>query len=279
MNVPVAAGEAVSVYMQWDDPFGASGNDYDLWLLNAAETDVLCEFGCVSRDLQDGNDDPVEAVCYHNNTADTVSVRVAVQKYFGADRYLELFISSAPSQYNGPADSVVGHAAVPGVLAVAAIDAGDPGHDEIEFFSSRGPSTIRIPGQVIRQKPDIAGIDGVRVTGAGGFVQTFFGTSASPPHIAAIAALLRGAAPDASAAAIRSALKQGAVDPGAAGPDRIFGAGRADALASLVALDPDRDRDGVGDFDEIAQGRDPSVNEGALLQLLLTILEANDKSP
>src|SRR5207244_3528104 len=39
----------------------------------------------------------------------------------------------------------------------------------IEFFSSRGPT---LDG---RQKPDVSAIDGVSVTGAGGFSGTFFG--------------------------------------------------------------------------------------------------------
>ena len=39
--------------------------------------------------------------------------------------------------------------------------AGDPGVDEIEFFSSRGPCTIRFPEAEIRDKPQLAGVDGI----------------------------------------------------------------------------------------------------------------------
>ena len=89
-----------------------------------------------------------------------------------------------------PMGSVFGHKAVPGVIAVGAIDAGDAGHDDIEAFSSQGPSEVYFPSFESRLKPDITGIDGVAVTGAGGFPNPFFGTSAAAPHIAAIAALV-----------------------------------------------------------------------------------------
>src|SRR5207245_2882448 len=65
-----------------------------------------------------------------------------------------------------------------------AINQADPGNDNIEAFSSRGPTLDN------RTKPDITAIDGVSVTGDGGFPSTFFGTSATSPHVGAIAALL-----------------------------------------------------------------------------------------
>ena len=85
----------------------------------------------------------------------------------------------------------------------------------------------------MRQKPEITGIDGVSVTGAGGFPTTFFGTSAAAPHIAGITALLKSANPSATRQEIEAALLGGAVDLGAPGIDNVFGAGRANALNSL----------------------------------------------
>ena len=103
---------------------------------------------------------------------------------------------------------------------------------------SRGPSRIDFPSLQIRQKPDLAGIDGVSVTGTGGFPGTFFGTSAAAPHVAGIAALLKQTRPSASPAKLRQALENGAVDLGAAGPDNVFGRGRVDAIAAHDLLKP-----------------------------------------
>ena len=65
-----------------------------------------------------------------------------------------------------------------GAVSVGAISASDPGIDDIESFSSRGPTNNGVT------KPDVA------VTGYGGFPSTFTGTSAAASHVAGLAALL-----------------------------------------------------------------------------------------
>ncbi len=72
------------------------------------------------------------------------------------------------------------------------------------------------------------------MSGQGGFPTTFFGTSASAPHTAALAALLLQGGLT-TPAEVRSCLQQGAVDLGAPGDDGVFGAGRADGLAAFDA--------------------------------------------
>ena len=92
-----------------------------------------------------------------------------------------------------------------------------------------------------RQKPDVAAIDGVSVTGAGGFPPSspghFHGTSAAAPHVAGVAALLKSAFPTATAGKISNALKNSAVDLGVPGTDTTFGAGRVDALEAYYYID------------------------------------------
>lgn len=66
------------------------------------------------------------------------------------------------------------------------------------------------------------------------------GTSFAAPHVSAVAALLSAAGYD--AAGIRERLAAGAVDLGAPGPDRQYGAGRVDAAASLDGAPPARAR-------------------------------------
>jgi len=59
------------------------------------------------------------------------------------------------------------------------------------------------------------------------------GTSAAAPYVSALVALLISRAPDMSNEMVRAALHNSAVDLGQPGWDRIFGAGRIDALAAL----------------------------------------------
>ncbi len=169
MPVLIDPGGEISVTLQWNDPFGGSGNDYDLSLWNNTVTVMLAE----SNDLQDGNDNPIEQLTYTNLTAFSQTVRVAVARTSGASRRIEMFVLSRPDaevvQFVVPEGSVFGHAAVPDVLAVGAIASDDPGNDTIRDFSSRGPSQIFFPAPQVRPKPDLAAIDKVSVTGAGGF--------------------------------------------------------------------------------------------------------------
>ena len=148
------------------------------------------------------------------------------------------------NEFNVPAGSVFGHPAVTGAIAAGAIAASDPGNDTIETFSSRGPAEVFSPSFESRLKPDVAAIDGVSVTGAGGFPSPFFGTSAAAPHVAGVAALvlqaLRETQPGLSKAAeateVFNTLQSTAIDLGDSGPDQVFGAGRVNALAAVESL-------------------------------------------
>lgn len=235
MDYILPPGADVTIRLQWNDPFGQSGNDYDLFLLDQNGTTLT-----KSVESQTGNDNPFEALFFQNTTNQAMPVNIFVNKFGGADRRLEFFALSRTGgeilQYNVPGDSIFGHPAIPGVLAAAAIDASDPGSDSIESFSSLGPSTIFFPAPATRAKPDITAIDGVSVTGAGGFPSTFFGTSAASPHVAGVAALLKSRSPSTSAAEIANALINTAVDLGAPGQDTTFGGGRIDAVAAANAL-------------------------------------------
>jgi len=225
----------VKVILQWNDNFGSSGNDYDLWLFNMNGWDLLTS----SAVTQNGDDDPLEGFSYTNTTGSDILAEIDVTKYSGQTepQTLELYIYPNYSYvypYNiTSVDSIFGHAAVSGVIAAGAINTSDPNNDEIEPYSSQGPVTIIGQGQ--RMKPDVAGIDCVSVTGAGGFQTPFCGTSAAAPHIAAIAAQLWGEYPSATGNQIRDHLLNSAVDLGTHGVDTVFGHGRADSLLDFQA--------------------------------------------
>ncbi len=240
MDVLVGPGGRLVALLQWNDRFGSATNDYDLFMLDDFGNNLCNTTFCFGTTDQSLFPDPLEGVCFFNNSAFTTKVNVVAERVSGVSKRLEMFFlgNVLVNQYNVPGDSIFGHPAVPGVLAVGAINAADPGNNDIEPFSSRGPSTIFFPSAQTRPKPDLTGIDGVSVTGVGGFASTFFGTSAAAPHVAGVAALLVESAPTATPARIRNALTRGAVDLGVSGRDNTFGWGRVDALKANNRLKP-----------------------------------------
>ena len=232
--VVVPPGGTLTCILQWNDPFGASANDYDLFLL-----DQNLRVIAASDDPQVGAQDPIEAISV-SNVSDSNAVANVVIDRFGqsAPRRLELFCLGAGSlEHVTPAGSIIGHPALGEVVSVAAIDVADPGLDQVESFSSRGPARIDFPTRVDRSKPDLAGFDGVSISNAGAFPAcppfcAFFGTSAAAPHTAGVAALLLQENPSRTPREIQIALRQGAVDIGPVGFDDASGFGRLDALAS-----------------------------------------------
>ena len=233
LYVHLAAGESVTVVMQWDDPFGGSGNDYELSLFNDDTGDLLDQ----SLYEQNGDDDPLEFVQYYNNTGSAIEAVIVAYEYDAPeDKTLEIYISGNSTTYTTnivSADSIYGHPAVPGVIACGALNDSSP--NSIAYYSSCGPVTT-LTGT--RQKPDICGIDGVSITGAGDFGSyssgsySFYGTSAAAPHIAAVIALLESRFPSMDTADIKQMLLDNGVDLGAGGYDNVYGYGRGDALAA-----------------------------------------------
>ncbi|MBN2410152.1 S8 family serine peptidase [candidate division KSB1 bacterium] len=234
-NLPLNGN--IRVVLQWNDQFGSSGNDYNLYLYSFRTSAIVAS----SVNVQNGNDDPLEFISYTANGTTFGDFAILVVKSEGAaSKNLEVYMygSNGGSTYmnnTSPVDAIFGHPAVPGALGVGAIAASDPDNDDIELFSSQGPVTISYPSSESRAKPDICGIDGVDVTGAGGFSDPFYGTSAAAPHIAAIAAQLWSALPSSTGDEIRDMITDDAVDMGSGGFDNVFGYGRADALAAYEA--------------------------------------------
>ena len=251
------------VTLQWNDQFGSSGNDYDLFLCPPGLKPVkfnlqngVCES---STRGQDGNDDPRESIStvFSRFTGYPVG-DVYIRKYEDGDedKRLKLFVLSGEVLEHGVAEGgIVGHPAAGGVLAVGAIGASEPGNDEPESLSDRGQTKIFFPNEETRNKPDVMGIDGVLVTGSGGFGSPasgvrgnrFFGTSAAAPHVAGIAALVmearRKATPNATrktvADTVTQKLRDTAIDLGEQDSDgysKVFGYGRADALAAIESV-------------------------------------------
>ena len=256
VSMRVRSGDFVNVILQWNDEFGASGNDYDLFVCPSGLKPVkfnlqnnICE---ESTSVQNGDDDPFETVIASFSPG-APDADIYIRKYSGDAKSLELFVLGGRILEHGVKEGgIIGHPAVAGVLAVGAIAAADPGNDEPEAFSDRGQTEIYFPSRETRDKPDVMGIDGVTVTGVGGFGiplagisgSRFYGTSAAAPHVAGVAALVmeaqRLADPSMTKKAVADEvvkiLRDTAIDLGAAGHDTTFGYGRADALAAIESI-------------------------------------------
>lgn len=237
LYINMVAGSSVRVVLEWNDQFGASGNDYDLSLYSYA----IPAYVATSTNRQTGTSNPLEFISYTATASSAGDFAIVVNKYSGVAKTLEVYIypSGSTSVYTKnitPVDAIFGHPAVVGAIAVGAVRATTP--NTIEYFSSQGPCTITYPSSIVRSKPDVVGTDGVSITGAGGFENPFYGTSAAAPHVAAVAAQIWAAFPGETGNQIRDAIKSSAVDLGTTGFDYIYGYGRADALNAYDGLLP-----------------------------------------
>jgi hypothetical protein len=221
--------------LNWSDPLGGTGNDYDLYALNSAGTTLVS----ASTSTQDGNDDPFEAIA-----PSAAGTRLVIVKLTGAARFLRITTNRGRLTVNTPGQTT-GHSTVAAAFGVAATPAVGPfpsphsAANVLETFSSDGPrklffladgtpftpGNVSSTGGITRQKPDITAADGVSVTGAGGFPIQFGGTSAAAPHAAAVAGLLKSGNPALTPAQIRTALQSTAIDIEAPGVDRDAGNG------------------------------------------------------
>lgn len=231
----------IRVFLEWDDKWEDSGNNYDLFLVDGDTSEILTS----SEMNQDGNDLPLEYITYTNKKEKALNASLQIRKTGGEERELELFIYrwqgvTVSSENIVPEDSIFGHPALPEVLTVGAVNPGESGTYKPENFSSRGPVTLVYPFREIRPKPDLSGISGINVTGSGGIPRKLHGTSASAPYAAGIACLIGSAFPEKSSMDIKRLLCSSAIDLEKPGYDTVFGYGLADAVRAyeLAAREP-----------------------------------------
>jgi hypothetical protein len=256
------SGGLVWIELQWNDTFGASSNDYDLYLFRNSDFALVA----LSEGVQSGTQDPVETIVFQNTGPDRF-YDIVINKWSGSTRTFDMFVpwcdcvplpnglSNEPVlNYNTLSSSVPNNPDATGlVVSHGAINAAEPGNDLIAPYSSRGPTNGGLT------KPEAVAIDGVAVSGAGGFPSTFYGTSTAAAHGGAIAALILACAPSlkhgepgdnpvGDRTALRNAILNSALDLGTAGNDNTYGRGRldADAAAAAASCSTDVDADGVG---------------------------------
>jgi subtilisin family serine protease len=200
------------IFLNWD-AYPATNQDYDLHLVNKNNTVVAA-----SQNWQTGSQEPAEALAY-NLLPSQAPYKLRVVRYSGTAPmrfHLHSFQHDlatnvvAASSLMDPAPS--SSSLTVGAMSVAVWNS----TQSIEVFSSQGPTSS---GAI---KPDLTGPDGnATVT-----YPSFYGTSSASPHVAGMAALLRGLHPEHSADQVQAELEAGVVDVGAAGKDNVFGAGK-----------------------------------------------------
>lgn len=254
LEFTLPAHGAMAASLNWADPIGAVTTQLDY---------VLRTAGTLNRvPAGDPTIPRVKAGVF--STADTVVTQgVSIVRHLPAPAAappVSLILTGIPGESailhqdrfesTGPdvvGSTLFGHQSDPAALAVAAVDSGTL---TLETFSTLGPATtffgagitepVTVPG------PAVAGTDDLPVSTTvltGNVI--FKGTSAAAPTVAAVAALARELAPDATPADLRAALTEGARTDGVQTPwnaaipaSRYWGAGLVDAAATLEFLAP-----------------------------------------
>jgi subtilase family protein/Big-like domain-containing protein len=257
-NFTVPAKGELLLDLQWAEPRGGVGTDFDAYLIDPGG-DVVAS--SKHRNLT-ATQRPYELVGVENTGASAVPVRLAISRFAGpaiplaegpAIKFVQLgnAVPTTAQYETSSADTigptVFGHAAAAGAIAVGAVRYNKT--TAPESFSSRGPAkhlfgpvlsaspALAIPTQTIA-KPDVVATDGGANTFFGtlsGGARRFYGTSAAAPHAAAVAALALQANPGATPTQVRTALTATARPVGAFGPSAV-GAGLIDAGAAVNAL-------------------------------------------
>ncbi len=215
-RIYVPVGASVIISMQYSQPFFSVGennsgadSDLDIFILTEDTTNIVTYS---ARDNIAG--DPYEIVGFTNNGSyGSNYFNILIDKYIGPApgiiKYVFFKDSNAVrlEEYDTRSSTIYGHNNAAGAITTGAVffqDTPAYGTPEpiAESFSSVGGTPILFDNEgnrqnaAVRQKPEIMAPDGVNTSFFGQkFADSFyfFGTSASAPHAAAVAALMQEA--------------------------------------------------------------------------------------
>ena len=222
---------AITAQLRWDDNWRGASRDINLYLYR--KSPVSGELGRIDPDLIGGKlpqsghryDDPYEWIFYFLPPIGTYCM--AVGSIDGTTpEWIQLQVRSKQELEHHTLSGSIGspaESANPGLLAVGATPWDNP--NVIYYYSSRGPT----PDD--RIKPDIVGASN---TTAVSYDYPFSGTSASSPHVAGLAALVKQRFPDYTPQQVANYLKNNA-DPRGDVPNNTWGYGFARLPASDAA--------------------------------------------
>jgi len=237
--------DEVTIVMRWNDNWANASVDYDIFLFNYETAELVA----LSNAYQDGSQPPLEIIIHDlpNTTSDDIhyyalvvtkdsneTENIELEIYLGGTSMFVPFYKY-PSAISTPSSSIGEPADAESVLAVGAINYTNWSAGPQESFSSQGP-TNAWEGSSARKKPDICGPDGVTSLSYG--ISSFFGTSASAPHVAGAAALILSRYPYLGPDELQSYIEDNAIDMGELGKDNIYGSGRMDMTFTIDNPDP-----------------------------------------
>jgi Ca2+-binding RTX toxin-like protein len=258
LGFSLTSGASFTLALQWDQPFfsvsggAGSASDLDIYIVLAGTNTVVAS----SLAFNVGSD-PVEILNFVNSSGAAQNYEVIITLFEGPAPGLLKFIEfggrAVWQEYDVNASTTFGHNNAEGAFSVGAAGYFETPEfgvtpPQAEPFTSLGGTPIlfdtagnRLAAPIIRDNVDFTAVDGGDTTFFGGDAEgngfpNFFGTSASAPAAAAVAALLLELAPTATRAQIEAALESTAIDIGALGNDLLTGAGLIDANAAAMAL-------------------------------------------
>jgi len=189
INFTAIAGQSFTAYLTWDD-WSSPSQDFDFLLFNNSLNFLTGSFNDQTIGFL-----PIESIFFTIPSTGTYHLVISEFLSRGNEDFDLFVITHDLDQYNVPSSSIPNAADAVGAVTVGATNVNN---DQLESFSSRGPTNDN------RIKPDLTGPDGVTTSS----LNPFFGTSASAPHVAGAAALVKDAMPGASADTIQQLLEQ-----------------------------------------------------------------------
>lgn len=220
-TISLTANKSVSLILNWDAYPTTRDVDYNLYLYDhipgSGSVPVASSENPQRRPY---NIAPLEIINYLPTTTGTHYIVVTKAGSSSADIPFTLFSNGPSLSVRTISSSMPQPADCHSVLSVGAVNL----TDAAEYFSSEGPTTDG------RNKPEISAPNRVQTS----LSSSFAGTSASSPHVAGAAALLRAQNTSLSAVQLRDTLIATANDVAASGYDLRTGFGR-------ISLDADSD--------------------------------------